>query len=120
MILKKKRGSVTLLLAMSSTLVAIVSLGVYKLISASQNYQVVKTGFTKYQLLTSSLNTLVSNPDNCISVFKDQKYLFSLDENSVTIKADFFDVKEFVPEMTAEYFLIPGRIDETKKEEIQK
>ena len=108
MILKKKRGSVVILLAISSALVIGVSLGVFKMIRSSQDYQFMKTSYTKYQLLASSLKTLISNPTYCVFILKDQKYFPTLTENGIEINSSYFDVKKFVPEMTVKkYVLIP-------------
>ena len=107
MVLKKKKGSVVILLAISSALVIGVSLGVFKMIHSSQNYQFVKNSFTKYQLLASSLKTLISNPSYCTSILKDQDYLYTLNKNEMQISLSYFNVRKFVPEMTARYVLIP-------------
>lgn len=107
MVLKGKRGSVVILLAISSALVIGTSLGVFKMIRSSQDYQFVKNSYTKYQLLSSSLKTLISDPSYCVSIFKDQDYLYTLDKNEMQIDSTYFDVKKFVPEMTAKYILIP-------------
>lgn len=107
MTLKKKKGSVVILLAISSALVIGVSLGVFKMIRSSQDYQFVKNSYTKYQLLTSSLKTLISDSTYCVSMLKDQEYLYTLDKNEIKIDSSYFDVKKFVPEMTAKYILIP-------------
>ena len=108
MVLKGKRGSVVILLAISSALVIGVSLGVFKMIRSSQDYQFVKSSYTKYQLLTTSLKTLISDPAYCVSMLKDQDYLYTLSENEMSIDTSYFDVKKFVPEMTIKkYVLLP-------------
>lgn len=108
MFLRNKRGSIIIfLLTVSVAFFTVVSYSVYRLIHFSRDYQIVKDSVTKYQLLTSSLKTLVNNPVYCLSVFKDQSYLPNLNKVPVNINDSFFDVSKFVPEMTVQYVLVP-------------
>ncbi|MDE0119912.1 MAG: hypothetical protein OXM55_07905 [Bdellovibrionales bacterium] len=96
MMLKNNKGGMILLIAMSTALASMVGMSAYKVIKYTHESQVTRNKFSKYQLLTLSLRSLMSRPDVCTSALKDQKFDPSQSKIDVNIASTILKEQKFI------------------------
>ncbi|MDE0119705.1 MAG: hypothetical protein OXM55_06845 [Bdellovibrionales bacterium] len=99
MMLKSNKGGMILLLAMSTALASVVGISTYKVIKYTHESQVTKNKFSKYQLLTLSLRSLMSRPDVCTSALKDQMFDPAQSKIDVNIESTILKEQKFIQNM---------------------